>query len=65
MDDVQYFLKRYCICSTGNITEKINVILHWYVTCSSPRRAVRPHSLVCSKNYLSIVGIGPICDKEL
>ena len=29
-------------------------------TCSSPRRAVFSHSLVCSKNTFSIVGIGPI-----
>ena len=36
-----------------------------YLTCSSPRRAVRSHSLVCSKNYLLIVGIGPILNKEL
>ena len=35
------------------------------MTCSSPRRAVRSHSLVCSKNPFSIVGIGPIPVKEL
>ena len=34
-------------------------------TCSGPRRAVRSHSLVCSKNYLLIVRIGPILNKEL
>ena len=34
-------------------------------TCSSPRRAVRSHSLVCSENPFSIVGIGPIPVKEL
>ena len=34
-------------------------------TCSSPRRAVRSHSLVCSENSLSIVGIGTILNKEL
>ena len=34
-------------------------------TCSSPRRAIRSHSLVCSENYLLIVGIGPILNKEL
>ena len=33
--------------------------------CSRPRRAVRYHSLVCSKNSLLIIGIGPILDKEL
>ena len=33
--------------------------------CSIPRRAVRSHSLVCSKNSLLIVGIGPIINKEL
>ena len=36
-----------------------------YKTCSSPIRAVRSHSLVCSKNSLLIVGIGPILNKEL
>ena len=34
-------------------------------TCSGPRRAVRSHSLVCSKNSLLIIGIGPILNKEL
>ena len=36
-----------------------------HVTCSSPRRAVRSHSLVCIENSLLIVGIGPILNKEL
>ena len=35
------------------------------MTCSSPRRAVCSHSLVCSENSLLIVGIGPILNKEL
>ena len=35
------------------------------LTCSSPRRTVRSHSLVCSENPFSIVGIGPIPVKEL
>ena len=35
------------------------------ITCSSPRRAVRSHSLVCNKNSLLIIGIWPIRDKEL
>ena len=35
-----------------------------YQTCSSPGRAVRSHSLVCSENSLLIVGKGPIHDKE-
>ena len=34
-------------------------------TCSSPRRAVCSHSLVCSENSLLIVGVGPILNKEL
>ena len=34
-------------------------------TCSIPRWAVRSHSLVCSKKYFLILGIGPIRDKEL
>ena len=33
--------------------------------CSSPRRAVCSHYLVCSKNSLLIVGIGPILNKDL
>ena len=32
---------------------------------SRPRRPLCSHSLVCSKNHLFIIGIGPICDKEL
>ena len=36
-----------------------------YKTCSSPRRDVRSHSLVCSKIYFLIMGIGPIRVKEL
>ena len=36
-----------------------------YLTCSSPRRTVRSHSLVCSENPFSIVGIGLIPVKEL
>ena len=35
------------------------------VTCSSPRRDVRSHSLVCSENSLLVVGIGQILNKEL
>ena len=34
-------------------------------TCSSPKRDVRSHSLVCSENSILIVGIGPILNKEL
>ena len=34
-------------------------------TCSGPRRPLRSHSLVCTKNHAFIVGIGPILDKEL
>ena len=34
-------------------------------TCSIPRCLVRSHSLVCSENPFSIVGIGPIPVKEL
>ena len=40
-----------------------NEIFHG--TCSSPRRAVCYHYLVISENYLLIVGIGPILNKEL
>ena len=35
------------------------------MTFSSPRRTLFSHSLVCSKNYLFIVVIGPISDKDL
>ena len=31
----------------------------------SPRFPIWYHSLVCIKNYLFVVGIGPICDKDL
>ena len=36
-----------------------------YETCSSPWLPVCSHYLVCSENYLSIVGIRLILDKEL
>ena len=36
-----------------------------YATCSIPRCPFGYHSLVCSENHLFIVGIRPICDKEL
>ena len=36
-----------------------------YMTGSSPRCPLRSHSLVCIKNQLFIVGIGPILNKEL
>ena len=36
-----------------------------YGKCSSPRRPVCSHSLVCSEKYLLIVEIGPIRDKDL
>ena len=34
-------------------------------TCSSPRRPLLSHSIVCSEKYLFIIGIGPIRDKDL
>ena len=36
-----------------------------HVTGSRPRCPLRSHYLVCIKNYLFYVGIGPICDTEL
>ena len=36
-----------------------------HMTCSIPRLAVSSHSLVCSENPFSILGIGPIPVKEL
>ena len=50
--------------------KKLNHMTHVWLarsqkTCSSPRRAVRSHYLVCSENSLLIVGIGPILNKEL
>ena len=45
---------------------------YWYIventlnmTFSNPRRSLHSHSLVCSKNYLFKIGIGPIRDEEL
>ena len=38
---------------------------HRHETCSSQRCLLHSHSLVCTKNHLFILGIGPICDKEL
>ena len=40
-------------------------LLWFHQTCSNPRRAICSHSLVCSKNSLLILGIGPILNKEL
>ena len=34
-------------------------------TGSSPRFPLRSHSLVCTKNHLFFVGIGPILNKEI
>ena len=34
-------------------------------TCSSPRFPLRSHYMVCIKNHLFIVGIGPILNTEL
>ena len=45
--------------------KKKSEIVITLVACSSPRRDVRSHSLVCSENSLLIVGIGPIINKEL
>ena len=42
-----------------------DMVINKLLTCSSPRRAVLSHSLVCSENSLLIVGIGPILNKEL
>ena len=36
-----------------------------YVTGYIPRCPLRSHSMVCIKNHLFIVGIGPILNKEL
>ena len=40
-------------------------LLSSYVTVSSPRSPLRSHSLLCIKNHLFLVGIGPILNKEL
>ena len=65
------------ICIYGVILFSWRHITYWWIlkrfglgwvrrmTCSSPRRTVRSHSLVCSENPFSIVGIGPIPVKEL
>ena len=57
--------------SSHLLTEEVIVVIGllplggYLKTCSSPRSPLRSHSMVCSKNHLFIVGIGPICDKEL
>ena len=43
--------------------EKINIIMT--KSCSCTRCPLRSHSLVCIEKYLFILGIVPICDKEL
>ena len=53
-----------------NIHDNIDIVIYVngmksYMTCSIPRRAVRSHFLVCSKNYLLIIGIEPIINKEI
>ena len=45
--------------------KKDGLIMTHHKTCYIPRRPVCSHSMVCSKNYLFIVGIGPIYNKEL
>ena len=40
-------------------------VITGHYTCSSPRCPLRSHSLVCIKNHLFIVVIGPIINKEL
>ena len=65
----------YCYCyrlGTGSLLSCFLGYVSWngywtspYKTCSSPRRAVPSHSLVCSENYLLIVGIKPSLNKEL
>ena len=49
----------------NDIIDIQQLLLPVLMTCFSPRRAVHSHSLVCSKNYLLIVGIGLILNKEL
>ena len=61
-------LKLILLYYLTHITSVLALSHFWWlvpVTCSSPRRAVRSHSLVCSKNSLLIVGIGPILNKSL
>ena len=57
----EYRISVICVLFTNIFYTKI---VH-YQTCSSPGRAVRSHSLVCSKNCLLILGIGQILNKEL
>ena len=61
-----YILKYGFVCASGggfgNSLENHNGI---YMTWSSLRCPLLSHSLVCIKNNLFIVGIGPIFDKEL
>ena len=56
-----------CIRSTGILAErfKTDKAQLRYKTWSSPRFSLRSHSLICIKNHLFIIEIGPILNKEL
>ena len=60
------------ICRTNKV--RLWTHFHYYsiiqslkniMTCYSPRHLLLSHYLVRNKNHLFIVGIGPICDREL
>ena len=58
----------YCIYGTANspfFSVTFLKIHSFPLTCSSSRRPLRSNSLVYNEIHLFIVGIGPICDKEL
>ena len=53
----------FCILIPEGADPKVSV--NFNKTCSSPRRAVCSHSLVCSKSSLLILGIGSVINKYL
>ena len=59
------FVSRTVFWNLGSFTEFGLVTKIWMLTCSSPRRPLLFHSLICTEKHLFIVGIGPIRDKEL
>ena len=59
-EDDNIIISNYTLCSL--LPPQLKQIS---ATCSSPIFPLRSHSLVCSKDNLFILGIGPICDKEL
>ena len=65
-DTIKWFTFLTIMKHTANIMKKNKgLILSLLNTCSSPRRPLRSHSLICSEKYLFIAGIERIRDKEI